>query len=104
MNPHSDYSAAYVVVETGAATAPFSLAFSVFARTFFVGSIALGLRATGSGRWLVRTAVVIIVLSLAGSATLISGALFPLLALSTLADEIWVGAVAWHWLRAKKEV
>jgi hypothetical protein len=83
------------------AVAPFSLAFSVFARIFFVGSIALSLRATGSGRWLVRTAVVIVVLSLAGSATLISGALFRLLALSTLAYEVWVGALAWHWLRDK---
>ena len=41
----------------------------------------------------------IMVLSLAGSATLLSGALFPLLAVSTLAYEVWVGALAWHWLR-----
>jgi hypothetical protein len=81
------------------AIAPFGLAFSVFARVFFLGSIALGLRATGSGPWLVRTAGVIIVLSLVGSATLISGALFPLLALSTLAYEVWVGVLAWRWLR-----
>jgi len=81
------------------AAAPFGLAFSVFARIFFVGSIALALRAAGSTPWLVRTGGVIIVLSLAGSATLLSGALFPLLALSTLGYELWVGALAWHWLR-----
>jgi hypothetical protein len=49
----------------------------------------------------VRTAVVVLVLSLAGSATLVSGALFPLLALSTLGYELWVGALAWHWLRGE---
>jgi hypothetical protein len=81
------------------AVAPYSLAFSVFARIFFVGSIALALKAAGTAPWLVRAAGVIVVLSLVGSATLISGALFPVLALSTLAYEIWVGALAWHWLR-----
>jgi hypothetical protein len=81
------------------AVAPFGLAFSVFARVFFVGSIAFGLRATGRAPWLVRTAGVIVVLSLVGSATLVSGALFPLLALSTLGYEVWVGMLAWHWLR-----
>ena len=84
------------------AVAPFSLAFSVFARVFFVGSIALALRATGRAPWLVRTAAVIVVLSLAGSATLVSGAMFPLLALSSLGYELWVGALAWHWLRAAR--
>ncbi|WP_426504493.1 hypothetical protein ACPPVO_44045 [Dactylosporangium sp. McL0621] len=81
------------------AVAPFGLAFSVFARVFFIGAIALGLRATGKAPWLVRSAGVIALLSLVGSATLVSGALFPLLALSTLGYELWVGALAWHWLR-----
>ncbi|MGI5183455.1 hypothetical protein ACQEVZ_45080 [Dactylosporangium sp. CA-152071] len=79
--------------------APFGLAFSVFARVFFVGAIALALRAGGRNPWLVRTGVVIVVLSLAGSATLVAGAMFPLLAVSTLAFEVWVGVVAWRWLR-----
>ncbi|MDG6107363.1 hypothetical protein Daura_50135 [Dactylosporangium aurantiacum] len=79
--------------------APFSLAFSVFARVFFIGAIALGLRATGTAPWLVRSAGVLILLSLFGSATVVSGAMFPLLALSTLGYELWVGALAWHWLR-----
>jgi hypothetical protein len=59
------------------AVAPFSLAFSVFARVFFVGSIALGLRAAGTAPWLVRSGAVIVVLSLAASATLRSGVIFP---------------------------
>jgi len=82
--------------------APFSLAFSVFARVFFLGAIALGLKAAGTYPWLVRTAVVLVVLSVAGSATLVSGAFFPLLALSTLGYEIWVGVLAWRWLREER--
>jgi hypothetical protein len=81
------------------AVAPYSLAFSVLPRLFFVGALVLGLRATGSSPWLQRTGVVILVLSLVGSATLVSGAIFPVLALSTLAYELWIGALAWHWLR-----
>jgi hypothetical protein len=79
--------------------APFALAFSVFARVFFIGAIVLGLRAAGGTGWLVRSGVVLAVLALVGSATLVSGALFPLLALSTVGFEIWVGALAWQWLR-----
>lgn len=84
------------------AIAPYCLAFSVFARVFFVGAIALGLRASGGPSWLVRAALVIVVLSLAGSGTLVVGGLFPLLALSTLGYELWVGSVAWHWLRSRR--
>jgi hypothetical protein len=81
------------------AVAPYALAFSVLARVFFVGAIVLGLRLAGGAPWLVRSGVVLLVLALAGSATLVVGDLFPLLALSTLGYEIWVGVVAWHWLR-----
>ena len=81
------------------AVAPYSLAFSVFARVFFMGAILLALRAAGEATWLVRAGVVLLVLAVVGSATLVSGALLPLLALSTLGYEIWVGALAWHWLR-----
>jgi hypothetical protein len=83
--------------------APFSLAFSAFARVFFLGALVLGLRATDSSLWLRRTGVVVIVLSVAGSATLVTGAMFPLLALSTLGYELWVGALAWTWLRRGPE-
>jgi hypothetical protein len=81
------------------AVAPYSLAFSALPRLFFVGAIVLGLRAAGTSPWLVRTGCVLLVLSALGSATLVAGPLFPLLALSTLGYELWVGAVAWHWLR-----
>jgi hypothetical protein len=81
------------------AVAPYSLAFSALPRLFFIGAIVLGLRAAGTSPWLVRTGGVLLVLGALGSATLVAGALFPLLALSTLGFELWVGAVAWHWLR-----
>lgn len=81
------------------AVAPFSLAFSVLPRIFFVGALVLALRASGQARWLQRTGLVVLGVSLVGSATLVAGDLFPLLALSTLGYELWVGALAWHWLR-----
>ena len=56
----------------------------------------------GTAPWLQRTGLVLLPLSLLGSATLLTDALFPLLALSTLGYELWVGAVAWHWLRSER--
>lgn len=84
------------------AIAPYSLAFSVFPRLFFVGALVLGLRMAGTSPWLQRTGLVLLPVSLLGSATLLTDALFPLLALSTLAYELWVGALAWHWLRSER--
>jgi hypothetical protein len=84
------------------AIAPYSLAFSVFPRLFFVGALVLALRLAGTSPWLQRTGVVLLPVSLLGSAVLLTDALFPLLALSTLAYELWVGAVAWHWLRSER--
>jgi hypothetical protein len=83
------------------AVAPYSLAFSVLPRLFLVGALVIGLHHAGSWRWLTRSGVAILVLSAAGSATLLSGDLFPLLALSTLAFEIWIGVVAYTWLRER---
>jgi hypothetical protein len=82
------------------AVAPYSLAFSALPRLFFIGAIVLGLRMSGRGPWLQRVGIVLLPISLLGTATLVAGAFFPLLALSTLGYEIWVGAVAWHWLRS----
>ncbi|GAB3433290.1 hypothetical protein GCM10027517_00060 [Phycicoccus ginsengisoli] len=82
--------------------APFSLAFSALPRVFFLGAVVLGLKAAGSAPWLQRTGVVLVPLALAGSATLVNGALFPLLALSTLGYELWVGVLAVHWLRSTR--
>jgi hypothetical protein len=84
------------------AVAPYSLAFSALPRLFFVGAIVIALRARGTSPWLVRVGVGIVVLSAVGSATLVAGALFPLLALSTLAFELWVGALALTWLRERR--
>ncbi len=82
--------------------APYSLAFSVLPRLFFVGAIVLGLRLAGEAPWLQRLGVVILPVSLVGCAVTTTEAVFPLLALSTLAFELWVGAVAWHWLRSPR--
>ncbi|HYO39761.1 MAG TPA: hypothetical protein VER39_08900 [Nocardioidaceae bacterium] len=82
--------------------APYSLAFSALPRLFFVGAIVLALRMTGRSPWLQRTGAVLLPLSLVGSATLVADGLFPLLAVSTLGYELWVGAVAWHWLRSSR--
>lgn len=81
------------------AIAPYSLALSTLPRVFFVGAIVLGLRASGSSPLLQRAGAVVAGVSLLGSATVVVGAVFPLLALATLGFEVWVGALAWHWLR-----
>jgi hypothetical protein len=81
--------------------APYSLAFSALPRLFFVGALVLGLRHLGTTPWLVRSGTVILVLSAFGTATVVSGAMFPLLALSTLGYELWVVALALTWLRER---
>ena len=70
-------------------------------RVFFIGALVLGLRMAGTSPWLQRVGLVLLPVSLLGSATLVTDALFPVLALSTLGYELWVGAVAWHWLRSE---
>ncbi|MEV4233925.1 hypothetical protein ACIBJI_12670 [Nocardia sp. NPDC050408] len=69
-------------------------------RLLFVAAIVLSLRRMSAPgvRWLHRAGTAVLALSLAGSATLIHSALFPVLAVSTLAFQLWVGVVAWHWL------
>lgn len=79
--------------------APFSLAFSAVPRIFFVGALVIGLRRAGTAPRLQRVGVALLPLFLVGSATLVTGAAFPVLALSSLAYELWVGALAWHWMR-----
>jgi hypothetical protein len=81
--------------------APYSLAFSALPRLFLVGALVVGMRVAGTSRGLARAGVGILVLSAVGSATLLNGDLFPLLALSTLAFEIWIGLVAFAWLRER---
>ena len=81
------------------AVAPYSLAFSALPRIFLVLTLVVGLRRTGGSRWLQRIGLAIVAVSVVGSATSLSAGLFPALALSTLAYELWIGALAWHWLR-----
>ena len=59
----------------------------------------MGLRLSGTAPRLQRLGLVLLPLSVVGSATLVSGALFPVLALGSLGYELWVLAVAWTWLR-----
>ncbi|WP_448811900.1 hypothetical protein [Agromyces bauzanensis] len=81
------------------AVAPYSLAFSALPRLFLMGCLVIALRAAGRNPWLVRVGIVIMAISLVGSATTVFGALFPVLALGSLAFEVWLGVVAWRWLR-----
>jgi len=81
--------------------APFTLALSAIVRVFFIGSVVMGLRLAGTAPRLQRLGLVLVPLSLVGSATLVSGALFPVLALSTLGYELCVLAVALTWLRRR---
>lgn len=79
--------------------APYSLAFSALPRLFFVAAIVAGLRRAGEASWLRRFGIALLPVSLLGSATLLTGAAFPVLALSTVATELWIGAVAVRWMR-----
>ena len=81
------------------AVAPYSLAFSALPRVFLLLAIVLGLRLAGDAPWLQRAGVAIAIASAVGTLTLVAGAAFPLLALSSLAYELWIGVLAWHWLR-----
>ncbi len=81
------------------AVAPYSLAFSALPRIFLVLAVVLALRMTGDSRWMQRTGVGIVVLSALGTATTLTAAAFPALALGSLGYELWIGALAWQWLR-----
>ncbi|MFC4782932.1 hypothetical protein ACT8ZV_00525 [Nocardioides sp. MAHUQ-72] len=81
------------------AIAPYSLTFSALPRIFLVLAVVLALRLVGDGPWLQRTGIAIVVVSALGTATTVSDVFFPPLALSSLAYELWIGALAWHWLR-----
>jgi hypothetical protein len=80
--------------------APYALAFSALPRLFFIAAIAFALRLEGAAPGLQRIGIALLPLSLVGSATMVTGAVFPVLALSTLGYELWIAAVAWHWLRS----
>jgi hypothetical protein len=71
--------------------APYSLALSALPRLFFVAAIVAGLRRAGESPWLRRIGIVLLPVSVLGSATLLTGAAFPVLAPGTLATELWTG-------------
>ena len=81
------------------AVAPYSLAFSALPRIFFVLAIVLALRLTGGSAWMQRTGLAVVALSAVGTATSLTYVAFPALALGTLGYELWVGVLAWRWLR-----
>lgn len=83
------------------AVAPYSLAFSALPRLFFIGAIVMGLRLAGEAPRLQRIGLVLMPLALVGSATTLTQSVFPVMALATLGYELWIGAVAWHWLRRR---
>jgi hypothetical protein len=86
------------------AVAPYSLAFSALPRIFFMLAIVLALRATGGSVWMQRVGLGIIVLSAIGTATSLTAAAFPALAIGSLGYELWVGALAIIWLRERTPV
>lgn len=81
------------------AIAPYSLAFSALPRIFLVLAIVLALRLTAGSRWMQRIGIGIAMVSAVGTATSLTAAVFPALALGTLGYELWIGALAIIWLR-----
>lgn len=81
------------------AIAPYSLAFSALPRIFFVLAVVAALRLTGGSRWMQRIGIVIVVLSAIGTATSLTAAAFPALALGSLGFDLWIGALAIGWLK-----
>ena len=79
--------------------APYSLAFSALPRVFLVLAIVMALRIAGKSPWMQRIGLGVVVLSAIGTATTLTGVVFPALALGTLGYELWIGALAISWLR-----
>jgi hypothetical protein len=82
------------------AVGPYTLALSALFRTAFVVAVTAGL--VGAPRSLRRSGWAVAALSLLGSATLVADGAFAVLAVSTLAFDGWVAAVAWRWSRAPR--
>jgi adenosylhomocysteine nucleosidase len=88
------------VVSALDALAPYTLALSALPRAVFLVAVSAGARSRGlASTPLVYAGYAIAAVSVAGSATLLSANVFPILAMSTLAFEIWVGLVALALLR-----
>jgi hypothetical protein len=82
------------------AIAPYSLALSAFARAVLVAALSVPLvRLDGSRRWTGWSGLIVAVLSTLGTATLVTGAAFPVLALSTLLFDVWLLVLCLVFLR-----
>jgi len=87
------------------AMAPYTLALSAFARGVFVAATAWPLLALpGSARWTGRAGLLVAGLSFAGTATLVNGAAFPLLGVSTLLFDLWLLIICVILLRRPYEI
>lgn len=85
------------------AIAPYSLALSALPRTvLLVAGSAVLLQSGIVPRWLGWAGLTVGGLSLVGTATLATGALFPVLALSTLLFELWLIALCVVLLRSQR--
>ena len=83
--------------------APFSLALSAFPRTVLL--VATSLLLLGSGlapRWLGWLGLALALVSVIGTAMLLVGDLFPVLALGTLIFDLWVLALSISLVRAER--
>jgi len=82
------------------AIAPYSLALSAFARAVLVAALSVPLvRLDRSRRWTGWGGLVVAVLSLLGTMTLVAGAAFPILALSTVLFDVWLLVLCLVFLR-----
>src|SRR5262245_18198144 len=82
------------------AIAPYSLALSAFARAVLVAALSVPLvRLDGSRRWTGWGGLIVAALSLLGTITLVAGAAFPILALSTLLFDVWLLVLCLVFLR-----
>jgi hypothetical protein len=84
------------------AAAPYTLALSAFARAVFVAATSWPLLAVpGSARWAGQAGLLVAGLSLAGTATMVNGSAFPLLAVSSLLFDLWLLVVCVILLRGR---
>ena len=84
------------------AIAPYSLALSAFARAVLVVALSVPALKLGKGLRLTGWAgIAVAILSLVGTSTLVFGAAFPILALSTLLFDLWLLVLCVLWLRTQ---
>lgn len=91
-----------VTVSVLDAIAPYSLALSAFARAVLVVALSVPVLKMGNGLRLTGwSGIAVAILSLVGTTTLVFGAVFPILALSTLLFDVWLLVFCILWLRTQ---